>query len=234
MHPEATDPKHIIIYTDGACAGNPGPGGYGAVLLYDGRRRELSGGYRLTTNNRMELLAAIVGLEALKEPSKVTLYSDSRYLVDAMTKGWARRWQANNWQRKTGEMAANVDLWERLLALCERHDVEFVWVRGHAGNPENERADFLSYKAIERECLPADEGFENPPAVEQPPQSGEKITREGQPCRKCGTPVVKKTPKRKRKPGQQYYFEYYLSCPNCGAMYLLEDAKRFFDMEFLS
>ncbi len=221
--------KHIIIYTDGACEGNPGPGGYGVVLLHGGRRKELSGGYCLTTNNRMELMAAIVGLEALTEPSRVTLYSDSRYMVDAVTKGWARRWQANDWRRKGGEVAANVDLWERLLPLCDRHDVEFVWVRGHAGDPENERADFLSYRAIEHEGLPADEGFDNPPAVEQPPQTGAKITREGQPCRKCGTPVVKRIPKRKREPDQQYYFEYYLSCPNCGTMYLVEDAKRFFD-----
>ncbi len=152
--------KRVTIYTDGGCLGNPGPGGYGVVLLYNGHRKELSGGYRLTTNNRMELLAAIKGLEALKEPCAVTLYTDSRYLADAMRKGWAKRWQANGWRRNRKEKALNPDLWQRLLALCDRHEVEFVWVKGHAGVQENERCDALSQAAARQPDLPADPGYE--------------------------------------------------------------------------
>ncbi|MDE2766240.1 MAG: ribonuclease HI [Chloroflexota bacterium] len=150
----------MTIYTDGACIGNPGPGGYGAVLVHDGRRRELSGGFRMTTNNRMEILAAIEGLEALKEPCAVTLYSDSRYVVDAMEKGWAERWRANDWRRNKRERAVNPDLWERLLDLAGKHNVAFKWVRGHAGNRENERADRLAFGAAKRERLAVDEVYE--------------------------------------------------------------------------
>ena len=153
-----TERKHVIIYTDGACHGNPGPGGYAAVLLYQGKRKEISGGYRNTTNNRMELMAAIKGLEALKTPCRVTLYSDSNYLVESMTKGWAKRWQANNWKRNKREYALNVDLWQRLLELCEEHDVEFKWTRGHVGTPENERCDALANEAARQPDLPEDPG----------------------------------------------------------------------------
>ena len=150
----------ITIYTDGACSGNPGPGGYGVVLLHDKQRRELSGGYRRTTNNRMEMLAAIVGLEALKRRSQVTVYSDSSYLVRAMEQGWATKWRANGWKRNKREMALNPDLWERLLDLCQDHDVEFKWVRGHSGNSENERCDRLATEAARRPGLPPDERYE--------------------------------------------------------------------------
>ena len=140
--------KTVDIYTDGACSGNPGPGGYGAVLIYKGVRRELSGAYALTTNNRMEVLAAIKALQALNEPCKVKLYSDSRYLVDAIEKGWARKWRGNNWMRNKTEQAVNVDLWTELLELLERHDVSFIWVRGHSNNAENERCDKLATSSI--------------------------------------------------------------------------------------
>jgi ribonuclease HI len=156
--------KKVTIYTDGACLGNPGPGGYGVVLLYGEQRKELSGGYRLTTNNRMEILAAIKGLEALKSACEVTLYSDSQYLVNAISKGWARRWQANGWKRNPREKALNPDLWEKLLKLCARHEVSFVWVRGHANNAENERCDALSKEAAARNDLEADPGY-NPGIV---------------------------------------------------------------------
>ena len=152
--------KHVTIYTDGACIGNPGPGGYGAVLLYGNERREISGGYRKTTNNRMEILAVIVGLEALKEKCQITLYSDSQYVVNAVEKGWARKWRANGWNRNKSEKALNPDLWDRLLRLCEYHDVEFRWVRGHAGIPENERCDQLATGAARQRNLPVDEGYE--------------------------------------------------------------------------
>jgi ribonuclease HI len=149
----------IIIYTDGACLGNPGPGGYGAVLLYQGNRRELSGGYRRTTNNRMELMGAIAALEALKTRSKVLLYTDSRYVVDAVEKGWAQKWRRNGWRKPDKQMAMNPDLWERLLTACSQHEVRFEWVKGHAGNVENERCDVLANKAAATQELAADPGY---------------------------------------------------------------------------
>jgi ribonuclease HI len=155
--------KHVVLYTDGACIGNPGPGGYGVVLLYNNHRKELSAGFRRTTNNRMELMAAIVGLEALKERCQVTLYSDSRYLVENFTSGAARRWQSNRWMRNRKTPAQNPDLWERLLAVASRHDIEMVWVEGHAGNPENERCDVLAMRAARMDNQSVDEIYENLP-----------------------------------------------------------------------
>ena len=153
--------KEVTLYTDGACSGNPGPGGFGVVLLFGGHRKELWGGYRRTTNNRMELLAVIRGLEALKEGCSVTLYSDSKYVLDGLTKGWARRWQANGWRRnRKGEPAINPDLWTQLLDLCDEHEMRYQWVKGHAGDPENERCDALSTAALAHPNLPADEQFE--------------------------------------------------------------------------
>jgi len=153
--------KHVTLYTDGAASGNPGPGGYGVILEFQGKRKELSGGYRRTTNNRMELLAAIVGLEALKERCEVTLYTDSAYLVNAINEGWAQRWRAHGWMRNKNEPALNPDLWERLLRLCEQHEVHFVWVKGHAGHPENERCDQLAQEAARGIHLPADTAYEH-------------------------------------------------------------------------
>ena len=153
------DREQITIYTDGACLGNPGPGGYGAVLLCGSQRKELSGGFKLTTNNRMEITAALVALEALREPCRVTLYSDSQYVVNAMSKGWAQRWQANGWKRNRREDAVNPDLWERMLELCRRHTVEFRWVRGHSGMKENERCDRLAVAAARGSGLPEDPGY---------------------------------------------------------------------------
>jgi len=153
--------KQVTIYTDGACKNNPGPGGYGVVLQYGEHRKELSAGYRLTTNNRMEILAAIIGLESLKEPCEVRLLSDSQYLVNAIEKGWARRWRASGWMRNNREKAVNPDLWERLLAQCETHKVRFEWVRGHAGHPENERCDELATSAAVSPNLATDETYES-------------------------------------------------------------------------
>jgi ribonuclease HI len=151
---------NVTIYTDGASSGNPGPGGYGVVLLSGNHRKELSGGFRLTTNNRMEIMAAIVGLQALKKRSRVTIYSDSQYLVDAIQKGWAKQWRLNRWRRSNKEPAMNSDLWEQLLDLCNRHEVAFAWVQSHAGNPENERCDELAVKASQQKDLPPDIGYE--------------------------------------------------------------------------
>jgi len=149
--------KEIIIYTDGACIGNPGPGGYAAIVIWGDEKKELSGGFRLTTNNRMELMAAIVALDSLKEKSQVTLHSDSSYLVNGMTQGWAKKWRAKGWKKGKAE---NVDLWERLLELDERHAVKFVWVMGHASNPFNNRCDYLSVQAAKKKNLPPDEPYE--------------------------------------------------------------------------
>jgi ribonuclease HI len=139
--------KRVTIYTDGACSGNPGPGGYGAVLIYGKHRREISGGEAQTTNNRMEILAVIRGLEMLKERCEVALFSDSRYVVDAIEKGWAIKWQKNGWMRNKKEPALNSDLWQILLDLLKKQNVTFNWVKGHAGHPENERCDELAREA---------------------------------------------------------------------------------------
>jgi len=142
--------KEVLIYTDGACVGNPGPGGYGAIIIYNRSRKEISGGEAQTTNNRMEMMGAIAALEALKEPCKIKLYSDSRYVVDGIGKGWAIKWRANGWMRNKKDRALNVDLWQRMLTALEKHDATFLWVKGHAGNPENERCDTLARIAIPR------------------------------------------------------------------------------------
>lgn len=152
--------KSITIYTDGSCLNNPGPGGYGIVLIYGEHRKELSGGFRLTTNNRMEMMAAIVALQTLNQKCAVTLHSDSQYLINAITKGWAKRWQENGWQRNKKEKAVNPDLWEQLLTLCDQHEVTFRWVKGHAGNAENERCDRLAVQAAQGSELQVDVGYE--------------------------------------------------------------------------
>lgn len=136
--------KHIDLFTDGACSGNPGPGGWGAILRYKGIEKEMSGGELMTTNNRMELTAVIEGLSALKEPCEVTLTSDSKYVIDAIQKGWARAWKRNGWRKADKKPALNADLWDKLLALLDFHQVRLVWVRGHQGHPENERCDRLA------------------------------------------------------------------------------------------
>ena len=149
--------KNVDIYTDGACTGNPGPGGYAAVLLYNGRQKEFSGGDAHTTNNRMELLACITGLSALKEPCRVNLYSDSKYVVDGVEKGWARRWKKNGWMRNKNEKALNADLWEQLLMLLDEHAVRFYWVKGHDDNPLNELCDTNARAAARAAAdMPAD------------------------------------------------------------------------------
>ena len=136
--------KEVILYTDGACSGNPGPGGWAAILRYGANTRELSGGEAMTTNNRMELSGVLAGLKALKEPCAVDLYTDSRYLVDALEKGWLRGWKKNGWRKADKSPVLNRELWERLDAQLERHKVSFHWVKGHAENPWNNRCDALA------------------------------------------------------------------------------------------
>ena len=142
--------KTVTIYTDGACSGNPGPGGWGAILEFRGVEKELSGGEAETTNNRMELTAVIRALECLKEPCVVELWSDSKYVVDALTLGWARGWQARGWKKPDKKPALNPDLWQRLLELAEIHELRCHWVKGHADNPKNERCDRLAVAAREQ------------------------------------------------------------------------------------
>lgn len=136
--------KEVTIYTDGACSGNPGPGGWGAILQYGAHTKEISGGDPHTTNNKMELLGVISALELLREPCSVELYSDSKYVIDGITKGWARGWKARGWKKADKTPAKNPELWDRLLALLDQHDVRFHWVKGHAENPYNNRCDELA------------------------------------------------------------------------------------------
>ncbi|MGC9335556.1 MAG: ribonuclease HI [Anaerolineae bacterium] len=164
--PQREDPSSllkaggILIYTDGGAIDNPGPGGYGVVLRYKGHRKELSGGFRRTTNNRMELLACIEGLKALKRRCSVVLYSDSKYVVNGMTKGWAERWQSKGWKLSNEQDVKNADLWQQLIELCQQHDVHFRWVRGHSGNPDNERCDQLAMAAAQGRELATDMAYE--------------------------------------------------------------------------
>lgn len=262
--------KTVVIYTDGACLGNPGPGGYGVILIYGNHKKELSGGFRMTTNNRMELMAAIIGLEALRTKCDVTLFSDSELLVKGLSDGWAKKWRSKGWKRKKNTYVKNADLWERLLSIYQQHEVTVTWTKGHDGNWGNERSDRLAVKATHQTELQIDEMYEkdetsivpaslfdqiekdsegltvvspkqsytqNPPNNSQPQvnrsastsNTKTKITKEGQPCRKCSTPVVKKIPQRKkRKPNQTYYYEYYFLCPQCHTMYMVDKVKRYF------
>ena len=138
------DIKKVQMYTDGACSGNPGPGGYGTILRYGEIEKKLSGGEAQTTNNRMELMAVIVGLKALNQKCCVDIYSDSKYFIDAIDKGWAKKWKSNGWMRNKKEKALNPDLWEEVLSLLEKHDVTLHWVKGHNGHPENEECDRMA------------------------------------------------------------------------------------------
>lgn len=150
--------KKVEIFTDGACSGNPGPGGFGVILKYNDTVKEISQGYKATTNNRMELLAVITGLEALKFPCDVTLYSDSKYVLDAIAKGWVYSWEAKGWRKSDNKPALNVDLWKRLLPLLDTHNVELVWIKGHAGHKYNERCDALAVLASQSDNLKTDSG----------------------------------------------------------------------------
>ena len=231
---EVTIPD-IKLFSDGGADPNPGKGGFGVILSHKGYQKEFSQGYKLTTNNRMELMGVIFGLEQLKTKASVQVYSDSKYVVNGIEKGWAKRWKKNNWYRTKRDKAINYDLWDRLLKILDQHIVTFNWVKGHAGHLQNERCDQLASQAIRSSNLMDDEGYEGAEmAVQNSPKqndtfnsSGAKTEKEGDKCRKCGVEVIKKPPKsKKRKPGQTYYFEYYLFCPSCKRIYLVEDARR--------
>jgi len=218
------DKPLVCLYSDGGAEPNPGPGGFGVILEYKGHKKELSKGYQLTTNNRMELLGVIFGLENLKKPSNVEVYSDSKYLVNAVNEGWVVKWQENNWFRNKKERAVNIDLWKRLLVLMETHTVNFNWVKGHNGHLQNERCDELAGIALKGQELIED--VEYIKSINAPAKDG-KIKNVGDECRKCNTPVIKKiNKKRKIKKNKNYYFEFWLICPNCKTTYMVEEAKK--------
>ncbi|MFT3674262.1 MAG: ribonuclease HI [Chitinophagaceae bacterium] len=234
-----TEIPEIELFSDGGAEPNPGRGGFGVILSHKGRKKEFSQGYVLTTNNRMELMGVIHGLEQLKTKSRVNVFSDSQYVINGIEKGWAKKWQSKNWFRTPTEKASNYDLWERLLSLIGVHEkVTFHWVKGHAGHIENERCDELAMIALSGENLIGDIGY-IPNSTEVAPlntntlvvrEKSGKVSVEGDACRKCNISVVKKATKKKEvKPGQSYYFEYYLLCPNCKTMYMVEEAKRAID-----
>lgn len=226
----------IELYSDGGAEPNPGKGGFGVIMSYKGKKKEFNQGYQLTTNNRMELMGVIYGLQQLKTKSIVRIYTDSRYVIDGITKGWAQKWKSKSWYRTKNKKAINHDLWEKLLTLISgQQEVIFNWVKGHAGHVENERCDQLANLALKGENLLEDLGYEPQEeltsSTETPDIQGHsknvKIENEGDSCRKCGVRVVKKQPKKKKiKPGQTYYFDYYLYCPGCRTMYIVEDGKR--------
>lgn len=232
---EWKDIPEINLYSDGGAEPNPGKGGFGVIMSYKGVKKEFSQGYELTTNNRMELMGVIHGLERLKTKSSVNVFTDSRYVIDGIEKGWAEKWKSKNWYRTRSEKAINYDLWDRLLTLISIHQkVKFNWIKGHAGHIENERCDALALEALSGLNLQVDSGYRPKSPSDEMFEGGVqtsvakvKVTMEGDVCTKCGTNVVKKPTKKKvATPGQNYYYEYILLCPSCKTMYLIEDAKR--------
>lgn len=232
MKKEEDIPK-VELYSDGAAEPNPGKGGYGIILKYKGYKKEFYQGFEFTTNNRMELMGIIVGLEKLKKFSEISIYTDSKYVVDSIEKGWAKKWKENNWLQEKQKEAKNSDLWEKLLHLLSKHKTRFNWIKGHNGHVENERCDQLATFGMSQEILMPDYGYietSSPKRLQSAKQDmteKTKITQVGDQCRDCNTPVEKRIPKHKKlKPEQSYYFEWYLYCINCKKMYMVESAKK--------
>lgn len=245
------DIPEVDLFSDGGAIPNPGKGGFGTILSYKGIQKEFSQGFRLTTNNRMELQGIIFGLEQLKKKSIVNVFTDSRYVVDGINNNWATKWRENNWFRTKTELALNHDLWEKLLILISYQEkVNFNWIKGHAGHRENERCDELSNLAIKSDTFLEDAWYEEyiysntgyEVIIPQLPSQEKKIignrsiyikkhskvTAEGDKCIKCGTPVIKsQTKKKEPKVSQTYYYEYYYRCPECKTFYYVEEAKKF-------
>lgn len=229
----------VEIYTDGACIGNPGPGGWAALIRSARREKLISGGYQLTTNNRMELTAVIKALGEVPDDTQlIDLYSDSRYVVEAIEQGWADSWAAKKWKKSANKPVPNADLWKKLLALLALKPVNWHWVKGHAGHPENERVDQAAQREAALNPQEIDTGYieENEPLLSLPLFSGPEVTslaqgrgavkKAGDVCRRCGEKVEKRVPKRKVNPNQYYYYAYYFQCPGCKTIYYTEDAKR--------
>lgn len=233
----AVDPSlpAVKLFTDGACSGNPGPGGWAYILRHpaSGKEKEASGGLPETTNNQMELSAVIEGLRALKSRSRVEVVTDSSYVAKG-AKEWLPGWKRNGWRRKEGNQlkpVKNVEFWQQLDALLAQHEVRFTLIKGHAGHVENERCDELAVAASmqffgarrPQSAVAEDEAD----ATASPNSSAAESSplQPGSPCRKCNTPLERRIPK-KRKPDAAYYYEWYLLCPGCGTMYMVEAAKR--------
>ena len=220
----------INLFADGGAEPNPGKGGFGVIISSDEGAREFSKGFKLTTNNRMELMGVIYGLEQIEPNSNIHVYSDSRYVVDGISKGWAEKWKLKNWYRTINKKAINSDLWEKLLDLIDQQNkVTFSWIRGHNGHHENERCDKLAQLALNSNDLFDDKGYiygnENKKQVSIPNPINRIASTN---CRKCNTTLIKKPRKdMKLKPNQEYYYEYSLLCPRCKTQYLVERAKRF-------
>jgi len=212
----------ILLFSDGGADPNPGIGGFGVILKYGKHVKEFSVGYKLTTNNRMELMGVIYGLEQLKKDAKVRVCSDSQYIVNAINNGWLDKWKENNWLRNKKEKALNIDLWKRLIKLMDIHEVSFEWVKGHAGHEENERCDSLATAAMASKSLLEDVEYLK---QKENPVDG-KIRKEGDLCRKCDTPVIQRENKLKKvKNKQTFYYKYYMVCPDCSTVYYTDEAK---------
>jgi len=251
--------KQVDIYSDGWARPNPGPWGYWIIMSYKWISKEFSAGYKLTTNNRMELTGIITGLSKLKEKSKVNIYTDSQYTINWIEKWWAKKWEANNWMRTKKEKATNYDLWKKLLELVEKHEVNFNWVKWHNGHDENERCDELATEALQKNKLKDDKGYkweekqmiigqtQDMPlqkkcrgqscvhpinkqdlikkVLNKNVDKSIKITVEWQACRKCGTKVEKRVPKKINTKNKSYYYKFYLACPWCSTNYFVDEAK---------
>lgn len=234
----------IYIYSDWWANPNPGPGGYGVIMKCWDHQKDFSQGYKRTTNNRMELMWAITGLQKLKTKSKVVLTTDSRYTINGIEKWWAKKWKANNWLKADKKKAQNWDLWEILLEEVEKHDVSFEWIKWHTGHIQNELCDELATLAMKRDDLLVDEGYVeiSKTATQQTPLSILSWTPLNSPlqgemksqfesawadCKKCQHPLVKKYPKHTKKTlEKQYYYEYFHHCESCKTNYMLQEAKR--------
>ena len=230
--------KKVEIYSDWWARPNPWAGGYWVIVRFWKKEKELSWFEEHSTNNRMELTWAIKWLEALKEPCEVELFTDSSYVVNWIEKGWAKKWKENNWMRTKSQKATNYDLWEQLLDLTEKHKVHFNWVKWHVGHIENERCDTLATNEIltrkfSPQPSPSGEagwgltsGIKNSMwGLTSISQKNTKITKENQPCRKCWTPVIKAIPKKKNTKNKNFYYKFYLHCPNCKTNYFVDEGK---------
>lgn len=235
----------VELYSDGWASPNPGKWWYWVILCYKWVRKEFSKGYKITTNNRMELTWVITWLKKLKTKSKVQVFTDSQYTINWIEKWWAEKWKKNNWYRVKNEKAVNWDLWEILLDLILKHEVKFNWVKWHNWHEENERCDELATLAMENDKLLIDKNYipvitkTNQISLIDEEKNDEikkvlwkwdlslKVEKQWDPCRKCLTPVIKKIPKHTKKTLlKKYYYEYFLSCPSCKTNYMLESAKR--------
>jgi len=221
----------VHIFSDWGANPNPGPGAYGVIMEYRWVKKEFSGGYKKTTNNRMELTGVITGLSKLKTRSKVTIFTDSQYTINGIEKWWAVKWRANNWKKADKKTATNHDLWWKLLDLTQKHDVSFYWIKGHNGHIENERCDELATLAMKKKNLWVDTWFiENPEKLKLSIEQvvididAEKTWTQ---CKKCDNDLIVKYPKHSKKTlEKEYYYEYYHPCPACKTNYMLEEAKR--------